>query len=274
MRSDLIIKRYFKNLDFNDSIGHAFLFSNSSYDELIECMEETFNKYIFKRNLSTQNNPDIYIIGPEKNVIKKEAIKDLEEELSKTSQINESKIYIIKECDKLNDYSANSLLKILEEPPTNIYAFLFTKNIEKVLPTIKSRCQIIQKTNEKVKNIYELYDEKTVSETLSILNKIERNKEKTIAYSNELYKNVEKEKLTNVLNIVQYFYKDCLNKINDIDLEYFAGDAASIEKVVMNNDEKRLISKIIIINKNLNLLNYNLNINSFIDKILIELGRV
>ena len=35
----------------------------------------------------------------------------------------------------------NSLLKFIEEPPKATYAILTTKNISKVIPTIRSRCQ-------------------------------------------------------------------------------------------------------------------------------------
>lgn len=269
-----MIEKYFENLNSINSIGHAFLFSNSDYNDINSCIEGILNKYIFKGNLPLINNPDVYFIEPEKNIIKKELIKQLEENLSTMSQISNNKVYIIKECDKLNDYSANSLLKILEEPSENIYAFLFTKNIERVMLTIKSRCQIIYKPNGSLESINALYNDDEIKKTLSILNKIEDNGAKSIVYNSDLYKNLEKEDLKKVLNILQYFYKDCLNKLNDIELEYFMNEEKNIEKILKSNNENKLINKIVLINKYLNLLNYNLNINSFIDKILIELGRI
>ena len=47
----------------------------------------------------------------------------------------------------MNDYASNSLLKFLEEPEKNIYAFLISSNVMKVLETIKSRCQLIMLDN-------------------------------------------------------------------------------------------------------------------------------
>ena len=38
----------------------------------------------------------------------------------------------------------NALLKILEEPTEGIYAIFTTKNINRILPTIISRCQVIE----------------------------------------------------------------------------------------------------------------------------------
>lgn len=50
-------------------------------------------------------------------------------------------IYIINLVENMNVQAINSLLKFLEEPPANTYAFLTTENETKVLPTILSRCE-------------------------------------------------------------------------------------------------------------------------------------
>src|SRR6266699_1277003 len=48
------------------------------------------------------------------------------------------------DADKLNDSSANALLKILEEPPRTSYIILITSRPAMLLPTIRSRCQAIR----------------------------------------------------------------------------------------------------------------------------------
>ncbi len=50
---------------------------------------------------------------------------------------------IIHQAEKMNMNSANSLLKFLEEPPANFMIILETQSLGKILPTIRSRCQII-----------------------------------------------------------------------------------------------------------------------------------
>ena len=50
---------------------------------------------------------------------------------------------IIHQAEKMNTNSANSLLKFLEEPPANFMIILETQSLGKILPTIRSRCQII-----------------------------------------------------------------------------------------------------------------------------------
>ena len=54
------------------------------------------------------------------------------------------RIYIIKDCDKMNKQASNSLLKFLEEPVPGIIAILMTNHIGKLLDTIISRCQLIR----------------------------------------------------------------------------------------------------------------------------------
>lgn len=51
------------------------------------------------------------------------------------------KIYIIDEVHMLSDQAFNALLKTLEEPPENVVFILATTEVQKVLDTIKSRCQ-------------------------------------------------------------------------------------------------------------------------------------
>jgi DNA polymerase-3 subunit gamma/tau len=52
------------------------------------------------------------------------------------------KVYIIDECHQLSAGAANALLKTLEEPPDPIKFILATTEEYKVIPTIKSRCQV------------------------------------------------------------------------------------------------------------------------------------
>lgn len=54
------------------------------------------------------------------------------------------KIAVIDDVDDLNDASANALLKTLEEPPARVILILVAVNVEGILPTIRSRCQIVR----------------------------------------------------------------------------------------------------------------------------------
>ena len=54
------------------------------------------------------------------------------------------KVAIIDDAERMNEASANALLKTLEEPPAGSILFLITPSLEPILPTIRSRCQPIR----------------------------------------------------------------------------------------------------------------------------------
>ncbi|MEG9298900.1 DNA polymerase III subunit delta' [Mangrovibacillus sp. Mu-81] len=95
------------------------------------------------RRINNGNHPDLHLVEPDGLSIKKEQIKSLQEEFSKTGVESKKKIYIIVHGDKMTVNAANSLLKFLEEPLADTTAILITENIHRILPTILSRCQTV-----------------------------------------------------------------------------------------------------------------------------------
>ncbi|MCX7928352.1 MAG: DNA polymerase III subunit gamma/tau [Patescibacteria group bacterium] len=63
------------------------------------------------------------------------------------------KVYIIDECHMLTTEAANALLKTLEEPPRHVIFILATTNPEKLLPTVLSRCTVINFTKATTEEI-------------------------------------------------------------------------------------------------------------------------
>lgn len=54
------------------------------------------------------------------------------------------RVFVVSEAEKLNPHSQNALLKVLEEPPHYCTVILECTRLERLLPTTKSRCQIIR----------------------------------------------------------------------------------------------------------------------------------
>lgn len=54
------------------------------------------------------------------------------------------KVFIIDEAELLDDTSQNAILKTLEEPPKHTFLVLVTSRPDRLLPTIRSRCQIVR----------------------------------------------------------------------------------------------------------------------------------
>lgn len=102
------------------------------------------------RTIDEGNYPELKIINPDGQWIKKEQLQDLQQEFNTKAIIGTKKIYIINGADKLNASSANSILKFLEEPEENIVAILVVENMYNVMQTILSRCQIISLQKNKI----------------------------------------------------------------------------------------------------------------------------
>lgn len=66
------------------------------------------------------------------------------EKLSAKPTLSKRKIFVLNEAEKLNPSSQNSMLKALEQPPGYCTIILICTRLEKLLPTIKSRCQTIR----------------------------------------------------------------------------------------------------------------------------------
>jgi len=87
---------------------------------------------------------DVGLLAPHKNSILIKAVRDLEREANFRPAEGEARVFIVEEADKLNDSSANALLKTLEEPPPTTHILLVSSRPSGLLPTIRSRCQIIR----------------------------------------------------------------------------------------------------------------------------------
>ncbi|MHB1158186.1 MAG: DNA polymerase III subunit [Phycisphaerales bacterium] len=63
------------------------------------------------------------------------------EPAGRKAQLNHGKVFIVDEAELLDDNGQNTLLKTLEEPPEGSYIVLVTSQDDKLLATIRSRCQ-------------------------------------------------------------------------------------------------------------------------------------
>ncbi|MGB7297321.1 MAG: DNA polymerase III subunit delta' [Candidatus Aminicenantales bacterium] len=95
------------------------------------------------RAISAGRFPDVQEIKPEGQFIKVERVREMRQLAYLRPMAGKKRVFIITEAEKLNDESANTLLKILEEPPFFSQLILITPNPHLILSTIKSRCQTL-----------------------------------------------------------------------------------------------------------------------------------
>ena len=98
------------------------------------------NNHSFKITLN-KTNPNFYLIdvNSEKKMIDINQIRELIINLSKSSFNKKPRFILIDNIEYLNINSINALLKIIEEPPKNVFFFLINNN-KKIKATLKSRC--------------------------------------------------------------------------------------------------------------------------------------
>ena len=96
--------------------------------------------------------PDVTLIKPVNQVIKTERIRELVGQFSQAGIESQQQVFIIEHAEKMHPNAANSLLKVIEEPQSEVYIFFLTSDEEKMLPTIRSRTQIFhfKKQEEKL----------------------------------------------------------------------------------------------------------------------------
>jgi DNA polymerase III subunit delta' len=90
------------------------------------------------------DHPDVGLVVAPKRVLRVEQMRQIEKEANYRPFEGKARVFLIDEADKLNDASANALLKVLEEPPRTSHLILITARPAMLLPTILSRCQMIR----------------------------------------------------------------------------------------------------------------------------------
>ena len=93
----------------------------------------------------SNNQPDIIYISHEKpNTI---GVEDIRAQINNDIVIkpysSPRKIYIVNEGEKMTPQAQNALLKTLEEPPEYAVIVILTTNVEALLPTVLSRCVVL-----------------------------------------------------------------------------------------------------------------------------------
>ena len=160
--SDIIgqdmIKEHLMNALKTGNISHAYIINGERYSGkeyiakvfamALQCEKgdvDPCNECHACKQALSSNQPDTILLTHEKpNVI---TVDDIREQINNDIVIKpyacERKIYIINEAEKMNVQAQNALLKTLEEPPEYAVIIILTTNVDALLPTIVSRCVVL-----------------------------------------------------------------------------------------------------------------------------------
>lgn len=139
---------------------NSFLITGGNDEERAKKAKKLITKY----NISQF---DTYTLEPELSIGIAE-IRELERWLSLKPYQSEKKAVIIYQAEKLTLEAQNALLKSLEEPPTNTLVILLAPTVDLLLPTIVSRCQVVNLSL----NTAMVFTEQDISQFLNYLNSI------------------------------------------------------------------------------------------------------
>ena len=89
-------------------------------------------------------HPDLHVVEREGDLIRFEQVGPVIADLGLKPFSGSRRVWIIPEVEYLHPAAANKLLKSVEEPPDHVYFLLVTDRLERVLPTIVSRCQLVE----------------------------------------------------------------------------------------------------------------------------------
>ncbi|HFU3729367.1 TPA: DNA polymerase III subunit delta' [Streptococcus suis] len=136
-------------------LAHAYLFSGdfASYDMAIFLSQSLFCQEKAGvlpcqtcrtcRLIDAGEFSDVTLLEPQGTIIKTETVRELVKNFSQSGFESSKQVFIIRDAEKMHANAANSLLKVIEEPQSDIHIFLLTNQEEAVLPTIKSRTQMM-----------------------------------------------------------------------------------------------------------------------------------
>ena len=111
------------------------------FAEAVETRENLRDADKRETRIFVQTHPDVMIIPPDppQMLVKVDQVRHVIGEIYYRPSDGRERVYIFSDADFMKE-AANSLLKILEEPPDFATIFLLTDNPSALLPTIRSRC--------------------------------------------------------------------------------------------------------------------------------------
>ena len=275
----------------NNCVTHAYLIDENnyvdSYKMVLSFVKAVLceNRYIDNskcldcllcKRIDEGNYPELKIIEPDGMYIKKQQIIDLQQEFSRSCVEGKKRIYIIRECEKMRTEAANSMLKFLEEPDSDIVAILMTNNINNVLPTIISRCKIIKFNN--ISKSTDNVDNELDELAFNFVYNLETRGIDTIIDLKDIWFSVvgakDRDKMIVVFDRMIDIYYDVMKiLIGNKDIKCGMWED-KIYQFANKNKIDRIIKKINILMEAKDSIKFNVNSNLLMDSVVINIGGV
>jgi DNA polymerase-3 subunit delta' len=138
-----------------ERVAHAYLFTGPpqigkrslalNFAQALNCLDEEkpCGQCLACSKIAHGSHPDVQVIEGEGKTIKIDQMRVLRHEAALSPLEGRWKVYIIRQMEQATAEAANCLLKTLEEPPSSVILLLTASEADALLPTIVSRCQVL-----------------------------------------------------------------------------------------------------------------------------------
>ena len=137
--------RYLNRTLEKGCVSHAYIFEGPEHVGKMTLALLFASELLGDSYENVRKNPDLLLITAEeeKSEIEVDAIRELQKNLSLYPFKSAYKAAVIERAELMNRTAANALLKTLEEPGKTSVLILVSSDMSRLLPTIRSRCQIL-----------------------------------------------------------------------------------------------------------------------------------
>ena len=126
-----------------DGVGQDVLAEQLAIDLMCEQAASACGECHSCQLMQAHSHPDYHFVDGRAESIKVDRIRGLIKQVSQKAQVGRTKVLSLCCAQSMNTNAANALLKILEEPPAGCYFILTATEAANLLPTVKSRCLLV-----------------------------------------------------------------------------------------------------------------------------------
>ncbi len=275
---DMIISSFHEK---NNS--HAFLLSTNNIDKAlndvldivkkVNCLGDGNDSCNVCTTIDSNTNPDVIVVRAEAKEIKKDQILNIISSFSTKPSISKYSTYIICNADKMNDFSANKMLKFLEEPEGNIVGFFITDKLNGIIPTIRSRCEIYNYHfgNNSILDLLDINEEEyALAYDLALKLTIRLNDEPkySLMSDSKTISKRERDEIDLLFKLIKKFY---VLKYENIQLNMY-NDLEYVENIldsITTTDLSIIVKRIKILDNIINEMNIYVNRDLIVNKFFI-----
>ncbi len=263
--------------------SHAFLLSTNNIEKAlndvldivkkVNCLGDGNDSCNVCTTIDSNTNPDVIVVRAEGKEIKKDQILNIISSFSTKPSISKYSTYIICNADKMNDFSANKMLKFLEEPEGNIVGFFITDKLNGIIPTIRSRCEIYNYHfgNNSILDLLDINEEEyALAYDLALKLTIRLNDEPkySLMADSKTISKKERDEIDLLFKLIKKFY---VLKYENIQLNLY-NDLEYVENIldsITTNDLSIIVKRIKILDNIINEMNIYVNRDLIVNKFFI-----